>query len=81
MDQNFNSIDLDHLADVVRILKDAGVDEATVAGVHIKFRAPEPEVVETSTPTLTKRDAQPKNPYAEVLGQMPPTWTSTQKTQ
>lgn len=81
MDQ-FNNIDLDQLADVIRILKDSDVDEATVAGVHLKFRAPvEPDEASElpSTPTVTKRDAQPKNLYQELLGQQPPTWTSTQK--
>jgi hypothetical protein len=81
---DFNDLDLDKLVATLSILKDADVEEATVAGIHIKFRAPEApdEASELpSTPTVTKRDVSPKNPYQELLGQQPPTWTSTQKAQ
>ncbi len=79
MDANsFNNIDLDHLAAVIVVLKDADVEEAIVAGVHLKFRAPAEESDLPSTPTVTKAEPKTKSPYQEVLGQMPPTWTSTQ---
>lgn len=79
---DFNDVDLDHLAALITILEDRNVEEAIVAGVHLKFRAPEPEGLDLpSTPTVTKADPKPKSPYAQVLGTTPPTWTSTQKTQ